>query len=108
MPAKLAPRGPEFQVNQVTQNSQYEPDVAALADGRFVVVYTTAFDPAAGDYDVLGQLVNADGTLSGSTLFIQHPTGDQDEPAVAARLDGGFTTVWRDYGTGAPVLDTDI
>src|SRR2546426_890822 len=73
MPAKLAPRGPEFQVNQVTPNSQLDPDITALADGRFIVVYTSVYDPGtnvqySGDDDILGQLVNPDGTLSGSAL----------------------------------------
>src|SRR5882724_65725 len=102
--------GNEFQVNQDTALSQRYPDVAALADGRFVVVYHHQFNSAGSDIDIYAQLVNADGTLAGGTIRIEHPGGTQWMPAVAARLDGGFTTVWQTYGetTGSPIADPDI
>jgi hypothetical protein len=108
MATKLIPVGAEFQVNQITPRDQVGADVVALSDGRFAVVYGSNINN--GDTDVYGQFVNANGTVSGMTLLIEQPTGLQFNPAAAARLDGGFTTVWEDHGrtNGAPVPDPDI
>src|SRR4051794_36297163 len=107
MATRLIPVGSEFQVNQATPKSQFLPDVVALTDGRFAVVYGNDFP----DFDIYGQFVNPNGTISGTTLLIEQPTGFQLDPAAAPRLDsgfvGGFTTVWEDYGTSntVPVPD---
>src|SRR5690348_3778470 len=104
MATKLLPVGSEFQVNQATQdttgiaNIQTNPDVVSLADGRFVAVYDSFFDSGGVDIDVLAHFVNANGTLSGTTLGPATQGGIQELPAVAARGDGGFTTVWQDFG----------
>src|SRR5215470_8161933 len=107
MATKLSPVGTEFRVNQVTSNSQDLPDIAPLSDGRFVVVYQSDVTGNLTDIDIYGQFVNANGTLSGNTIAIAGPTGVQGDPAVAARGDGGFTTVWQDFGTinGSPSAD---
>src|SRR5215467_181193 len=110
MSAKLNPVGSQFQVNQVTPNAQDSPDIVALSDGRFVVVYNSAFNNTGTDFDIHGQFVNPNGTLSGGLIPIANPGGIQDDPAVAARSGGGFTTVWQDFGTttGTPSADADI
>src|SRR5262249_5363145 len=86
------------------------PDIAPLSDGRFVVVYQHFFFADGSDIDIYGQFVNPNGTLSGSTIFVAGPSGIQDTPAVAARGDGGFTTVWQDFGTvtRSPSASPDI
>src|SRR5262245_34127992 len=94
MATKLSPVGSQFTVNLVTADNQESPDITPLSDGRFVVVYESEDPP--NEVDVLGQFVNADGTLSGTTISIAVPPGFQGEPAAAARSDGGFTTVWSD------------
>src|SRR5262245_26292664 len=98
MSAKLYPVGSQFQVNLVTTNQQGKADIAALSDGRFVVVYRSFFTSDATDVDIYGQFVNANGTLADLAIPIAIPGGIQDDPAVAARSGGGFTTVWRDFG----------
>jgi hypothetical protein len=110
MATKLSPVGSEFQVDQITTLSQQSPDIAALSDGRFVVVYEHYWDAAGNDIDIEGQFVNANGTLSGSTLPTAISGGKQHDPAVAANTVGGFTTVWQDFGTttGSPVPDPAI
>src|SRR5262249_54832367 len=82
------------------------PDVVALSDGRFMVVYQSDYN-AAGDLDIRGQFVNPDGTLSGGTVAIAAPSGLQGDPAVAAGGGGSFTTVWQDFGTSNSSPDTD-
>jgi hypothetical protein len=110
MATKLSPVGTEFQVNQITANNQSFPDITPLSDGRFIVVYRRFFDSDGDDIDILGQFVNPNGTLSGATRFVADSSGIQDDPAVAARSGGGFTTVWQDFGlaTGSPIADPDI
>jgi hypothetical protein len=109
MATKLSPVGSQFRVNQIVANDQSFPDIAALSDGRFAVVYRSSVDAGGTNTDICGQFVNANGTLSGSSIVIANPGGIQQDPAVAAR-SSGFTTVWQDWGTttGTPTLDPDI
>ena len=107
MATKLLPVGSQFQVNLDTNNGQALPEIAWLGAGRFVVVYQSEFLADRSDSDILGQFVNADGTLSGFSIPIATFGGIQAAPAVAPRGGGGFTTVWVDLGTvtGSPVAD---
>src|SRR5215468_5634830 len=116
MATKLTPVGTEFQVNQdlgfgngISFNQAF-PDIAPLSDGRFVVVYPSDFNAAATDIDIHAHFVNANGTVSGAAFAIEGAFGIQQDPAVAGRGDGGFTTVWQDFGTttGAPSFSPDI
>src|SRR5262245_2240783 len=110
MATKLSPVGSQFQVNQNLGSGsgidfdQDSPNIAALSDGRFVVVYNSQFNAAATDIDIHAHFVNANGTVSGNAFAVASPGGIQQNPAVAARSDGGFTTVWQDFGTttGSP------
>src|SRR5262245_11736785 len=111
MSAKLKPVGSQLQVNLITDHDQSYFDTVSLSDGRYVVVHHSYFNAEFTDIDIYGQFVNPNGTLSGSFIPITTPGGIQDDPAVAARNGGGFTTVWRDYGTtttSTPSGDPDI
>src|SRR5436189_421781 len=107
MATKLTPLGSQQQVNQSLGGgvginfSQEFPDAAALTDGRFAVVYGSWFDGSGTDTDIHAHIVNADGTPSGGGILVTGPTGQQLDASVAARADGGFTTVWTDYTTSA-------
>lgn len=93
------PAAPEFQVNTYTSLSQFEPGIARLGTGDFVVVYTDSsldgsglgifgrrFDGAGGPLDPVEFQVNSD------------TTGYQYDPAVAAVKGGGFVVVWASRG----------
>ena len=77
------------------------PTLAALADGRFVVVW------AAGSAKIRGQLLGADGIRTGGAFTVTpHATGweaNGGSPAVGAAADGSFVVAWeaRDLGDGA-------
>ena len=63
--------GDEFRVNTTTLNSQYDPAITALADGRFLVAWTDD-SQSGGDTSltaVRAQVFNADGTKSGSEFL---------------------------------------
>ena len=68
--------GTEFLVNTTTTNDQFEPTIAALADGRFVVVWT---DPSASG-------------------------GDTSSYALRRMAPQGLAVASGDYATSAHVL----
>ena len=69
------------------------PDVAALTDGRYVVVW----ENTAND-DIEGRFVDANGNPIGATFTIANNAGDNDDPRVAALPDGGFIVTWDTNG----------
>ncbi|HEV7670023.1 MAG TPA: hypothetical protein VGS22_16000 [Thermoanaerobaculia bacterium] len=87
--------------------AQYDPAIAAAADGRMFVAWTdraadTDVPGSDGFYDpvgVAGQLIAADGTLLGENLAINtFKKGVQDMASVVATPNGGFLVAWE---TGA-------
>ena len=69
-----------------------EPQVAALANGGWVIVWTEAGD-------VKGRVVLASG-VPGSILTIATGNGSQNEPHVIGLQDGGFFVAWDNDGIG--------
>jgi FG-GAP-like repeat len=71
-----------------------DPDVAALREGGFVVVWT---DPNSSVTDIRASLLNSVGTpLVTGILVNTTTTGAQNEASVAALADGGFLVTWED------------
>ncbi len=96
------PLGGEFQVNTYTTSSQGEPSVAAAADGRFVVVWTSDGSSGSdtGDESIQAQRFAADGTPLGVQFQVNaYTTGFQQSPEVAAVPDGHFLVAWRSEGS---------
>jgi hypothetical protein len=111
MANRLTPAGSEFQVNQgITGNSQQDPDVVPVADGRLAVVYEHFAHADGSDIDIYAQYINTNGTVSGAPITLWPGGGIQQNPAAAPRADAGFSVVWEDYGplTGFPSSDPDI
>ncbi|HQZ02781.1 MAG TPA: PKD domain-containing protein, partial [Thauera sp.] len=96
--AKGAAVGAEFQVNTYAQSNQYEPEVAALANGGFVVVWRSDSQDGSGA-GIYAQRYGADGAAtSGEFLVNTTTTGTQYEPAVIGLSDGSFVVAYRsDY-----------
>ena len=96
MATNLTPVGNEIQINLApNQNDdQFDPAVATMTDGRFFVAFTDHF--AAGNDNIVGQFINADGTLSGSNIEVENDAGFQFDPAVAQRSGGAAVVVWDD------------
>ena len=75
------------------------PDVAALTDGRFIVVWKNEQVDR-----IEGRFVSATGTPLGNVFTIS--TGYAEDPKVAALPDGGFIVAWADFSqTIAPEVD---
>jgi large repetitive protein len=86
-----APLGAEFQVNTTTAFYQDLPDVAAAADGRFVVVWR---GDSPGSWDIFGQRYDPAGNrIGGEFVLNTYTTGFQSVPDVAD-ANGNFVAVW--------------
>lgn len=72
------------------------PSVAHMADGRFVVSWTTLNDD--GTTDVMAQVLTAAGWPEGDTLVVNNVTArDQGGSTVTALAQGGFAITYLDY-----------
>jgi hypothetical protein len=93
--ADVTKSGPEFQVNAETSGYQRDADVAATADGGFVVVWIEANVEGESDVNVVGQRIGASSAPVGDEFLVNLNTTDrQNKPAVAADADGNFVVVW--------------
>ncbi len=95
--------GSEFRINSYTTNSQLYASVAALADGGFVVTWSSLFQDGSGT-GIYGQRYTAAGAADGSEFRINtFVVNDQGIPTIAALAGGGFVVTWssevQDGGT---------
>ena len=81
----------EFTVNTTTAGNQNEPEITALPDGGFVVVWDD--DNASV---IRGQRFDANGNKVGHE-FIAGSLGFEDNPVVAALGDGRFIAGFHQY-----------
>ena len=90
--------GNEFQINTYTSNAQYNPSVASLSDGGFVVTWMS-FQQDGSEYGIYGQRYTASGQASGNEFQINTYTDSypECEPSVTSFSDGGFVVTWRGY-----------
>lgn len=90
--------GGQVILNNIPANNQFEPKVAALTGGGFVLVYT---ETVAGNDDIRAAVVDNNGVVVKATFTVNNvTTGSQNEPVVAALSDGGFVIVWDDDNAG--------
>jgi hypothetical protein len=75
-------------------------DVAALTDGRYIVVWENT-----NNDDIEGRFVSAAGVALGSVFTITNISGDNESPSVAALPDGGFMVAWENDGGLFPTED---
>ena len=100
------PEGSEFRVNTFATDFQVLPSAAALADGGFVVTWSSNNGPDGSSTDIYGQRYAADGTVVGTEFRVNTWTASaQHWSSVAALADGGFVVAWTslhqdgsDYG----------
>lgn len=92
--------GAEFQVNQSTEGWQFEPTVAAAADGGFVVVWS-GDSLESQRSSVFGRFYDASGTpLTGELRLSGATTNAHTRPVVAVNLDGSFLVAWSGNAPG--------
>jgi hypothetical protein len=75
-----------------------DPDVAALRDGGFVVVWT---DPDTTVTDIRASILSNTGAAIASNILVNTNTGGaQNEASVVPLADGGFLVSWENDGFG--------
>ena len=86
----------DFPVSASSTEEDFEPDIAPLADGGFVVTWTRDQDSDDADFDVHLRVFNADGSprteVDGVTLTI---ATDARRSSVAGLADGNFVVAWE-------------
>ena len=89
-----AKAGGEFLVNTTTFNSQFQPKIASLADGGFVVTWSSFEQDGSGE-GVFGQRYTAAGAALGGEFRLNTTTfHDQMLSSAAGLTDGGFVVTW--------------
>jgi len=87
--------GPDTQVNTFTIDEQGDPVVAGAPDGRFVVVWESAYQDGDG-LGVFGQRYDAACVPLGTEFAVNtYTTGSQSDHAAAMDAAGRFVVVWE-------------
>lgn len=93
-------QGTEFRVNTYTDSGQYEPDVAALKDGGFVVAWRSDGQDLSGA-GVYAQRYDASGVKVGNEFRVSTTTtSNQYQPTIAGLENGGWVVSWYDDSVG--------
>jgi len=103
------PSGPEVTANAEAAGAQFEPAVAALAGGDYVVVWQDSNETDAPGIRMA--IYGQDGTpVGGADVLVNTTTASTQElPAVAALAGGGYVVAWVDWsGTGADTSSSAI
>ena len=92
------PIGSEFHVNSYTTGTQSSPAVAVLADGGFVVVWSSVGQDGSLS-GVFGQRFDAMAVPAGSEFQVnQYTTDYQTGGQITAGRDGDFVVAWTSSG----------
>lgn len=92
------PVGGEFRVNKTTASVQYQPSVAGLADGGFIIFWSSNVLDGSS-YGIFGQRYDAAGKRTGNREFKVNKTtaSAQQFPDVAVLADDGFVVTWSSF-----------
>jgi hypothetical protein len=92
-----------FVVNSYTTYSQMHPEVSSDADGNFVVVWESLYQPqvrgSGGDRGIFGQRFSSTADPIGSEFLVNTYSTDSQYSAAVSRTDSGsFVVVWTSRG----------
>ncbi|MDA8628446.1 hypothetical protein N9L77_09850, partial [Pseudomonadales bacterium] len=90
--------GTEFQINTSFSSNQYNPAIAVLDDGSFVVTWMINGQDGSG-WGIFGQRIDSSGFFIGDQFQVNTSTqGQQEDPEIIALSDGGFVVTWKGFG----------
>ncbi len=90
--------GGEFQVNTYTYGYQYSASTTALADGGFVITWTSFSQDGSG-YGIYAQRYDDGGNVVGGEFQVNTYTDSgQNAPSATTLNDGGFVITWQSDG----------
>ena len=92
-------------INTGTQNTQWEPDIVALPNARYLVVFNDASGGANLGSSILGRIMSPDGTGGAAFKIDQEVVqgvdytfaASQQHPTVDVFPDGSFVVAWQDF-----------
>ncbi|MCT7973618.1 S8 family serine peptidase [Laspinema olomoucense] len=97
--------GSEFQVNTYTNKLQWQPSVASLADGGFVIAWASE-EQDGSSFGIYGQRYDNKGNPIGNEFKINNSTNNlQWNPSVTGLSDGGFIVTWGSTNGGESGFD---
>ena len=92
------PVGGEAFVNQTLAGNQYHPNVTALSDGGYLILWQSDNNDGSS-WAVMGRVYNADGTARSDEFLANRVTSsDQSKAQAVALADGGFLVAWHGQG----------
>lgn len=90
-------RGAEFQVNKTTNEGQYNPSIAVLSDGGWVITWQSSGQDGM-DSGIYAQRYDAAGLARGPEFQVNtYASWAQEHPAITALTDGGWLVTWQSY-----------
>ena len=100
--------GGEVQVNSTTANHQYQPAITSLADGGYVVTWSS-FEQDGSSWGIYAQKYDATGmAVGGETRINTITAGDQQHPAITSLADGGYVVSWMSPGLDGSGIDIAV
>lgn len=100
--------GDEFTVNSPTTNVEFGVSTTALADGKILVAWATGYDDEGNPSDIVGRVLNGDGTAAAPEFIINSTVaGLQYGPVMTSLPDGDAFVTWvssDDQRTGNYVI----
>ncbi|MBO3759755.1 calcium-binding protein [Ciceribacter sp. L1K22] len=91
--------GSAAQINTFTADEQYSPEVTALADGGWVVLWHSYGQPDGDGIDIAMQRFDASGHAVGTESRVNTTTaGAQYAPTITALPDGGWVVTYKHAG----------
>lgn len=99
-------QGGEFKVNTTTINDQIGQKITALADGGFLVSWTSFNQDATSTYGIFAQRYTAAGVAMGEEIQVNTTSNfDQLTGGITALPDGGFVISWKSSHPGGSDFD---
>ncbi|WP_068148818.1 calcium-binding protein [Kordiimonas lipolytica] len=88
-----------IRVNSVTEGEQFDPDIALLNDGLYVVTWTTdQSELGYNNTDVMGRIISSDGSFVSDPFVLNTElNNNQSDTSVYALGDGGFIAGWSGF-----------
>ncbi|SDL15214.1 hypothetical protein SAMN05216189_10755, partial [Pseudomonas delhiensis] len=98
--------GQEQMINQRNYLNQDSPQVTALADGGFLIVWESyAGNPDPNEDGILGRRYDASGAAQTDEFLVNQTTaGGQRSPSVMSLPDGGYIVAWHSVQSGGSIM----
>lgn len=88
--------GLEFQVNEITEGSQYYPCAAGNQNGNVVIAWSS-FSGGNSIYDIKARIFQNSFPISSEFIVNSFTENSQTKPSVDVYTDGSFIIVWESW-----------